>query len=91
MNFGMILCILISYPKNSLQVLFYQVNENAFLILHIPSGRGAGDCVVGEEGTSTEGVGDPGGDSTGGICSFTGVSAGKMLHKSWQFVLRKPI
>lgn len=86
--------MLISYPKNSNNAIpsSQRDNENAFLVFHIPSGKGAGDCVDSGGGAV--------GDSTGELCSFTGdaagggvngVSAGKMLHKSWQFVLRKPI
>jgi len=64
--------------------VLYQVNNKAFLVFHIPSDSGAGDCVDGGGGAFTEGGGDAEGDAAG-------VSGGNMLHKSWQFVLRKPI
>lgn len=68
-----------------------QDSAGAWFCIYIPSGKGAGDCV--DNGGAV-------GDSTGGRCSFAGdtagcgligASAGKMLHKFVQFVLKKPI
>jgi hypothetical protein len=51
-----------------------QGNENTFLLLHIPSDKGAGNRVDSREGAFTGK--DAVGDSTGRLCAFTGDTVG---------------